>query len=193
MNEAPLDEGGHYRHWNGTATELRAALLGLAGDGAKHSPDFPKNARSMSTALRRLLPILRQVDITTAKSRSGTASAKVVALRAPKVGKFANFATGAPEKEDQSFQDSDLAEMASGANCTSSGANRAQPVANDLLSVANFSTKANGANGLNGHDNSAFSGASGANTAKNPTSAGAPENNTGLPEQNDRFDLEIEP
>jgi hypothetical protein len=189
MNEAKLDETD-YRRWSGTATTLRNELLRLAGDAAKHDPEFPKNARAASTTLRRLLPTLRQVGITTKKDRLGKESAKIISLAAHKVGKFATFASDAPAENDNSNDDKDLepdqgdmyrAQNAEGGRKPADGGRKSEDAGR--TSGTNTEHAQDGANGFNGHDNPEFSGASGASGANFPTSRNGAAEDDGLPEQ----------
>jgi hypothetical protein len=56
---APLRQLGNFE---GTATELLAALVEIAGDGAARSKVWPKSPSALSGALRRLAPNLRRAQ-----------------------------------------------------------------------------------------------------------------------------------
>lgn len=56
--------------WNGTATELLESLNQLVTDDKKKARNWPKNARGMSGALKRIAPNLRELDITVEFLRS---------------------------------------------------------------------------------------------------------------------------
>ena len=77
--------------FKGTATELHKLLASRANDDEKHAPDWPKNARALSTRLRRLAPALRNRRIIVAQGRDEHGSAIVL----DKGEKFASVASGA--------------------------------------------------------------------------------------------------
>jgi hypothetical protein len=60
---------GHSRTWEGTATELLAALEGIAGEKVIKSKRWPKSPGSLSGMLRRLAPTFRTIGIDTAHGR----------------------------------------------------------------------------------------------------------------------------
>ena len=49
--------------WEGTASDLQAALDERAGDGVKRLKAYPKNAKGVGSALRRLAPNLRETGL----------------------------------------------------------------------------------------------------------------------------------
>lgn len=75
--------------WIGTATELRDALNGRAPETLQRSSAWPRNARALSAALRRVAPNLRAVGVGLAfldRQRPRT-------IRIDKIGDFATLAT----------------------------------------------------------------------------------------------------
>ena len=77
--------------FDGTASDLRALLGQHATDDEKKAPGWPKNARALSSYLRRLAPALRKTGILVAKSRSGHARS----VRLERLPNFASFASSA--------------------------------------------------------------------------------------------------
>ena len=51
------------RNWRGTATALLIALEARAAEGEKRSPSWPKSARGLTNAIRRLEPLLRKSGV----------------------------------------------------------------------------------------------------------------------------------
>ena len=49
--------------WKGTASDLQAALDNIASDGVKRLKAYPKNAKGVGSALRRLAPNLRETGL----------------------------------------------------------------------------------------------------------------------------------
>jgi hypothetical protein len=66
--------------WEGTATELLAALSALVSEQVQRSREWPKRANSLSGQLRRLAPNLRQLGITVDGVRSGKAGQRRLSL-----------------------------------------------------------------------------------------------------------------
>jgi hypothetical protein len=154
------------RRWNGTATSLRSAFVKVAGDHAaslERHPEFPKNARALSSALRRLAPALRQIGIDIAPGRGAAGSN--ISIIAAKEGKFASFASFASPAEAQSNDGNGMGSQLSDANRPGSDANFSG-------SDANPHTPGQGAMQLDDNDNSSLSDASDADDANPATSVG---------------------
>ena len=67
--------------WEGTASELLAALQLQAGDTAARAHDWPKKPNKLSGLLKRLTPNLRKIDIEVVKIPLGTGNQKRSGLR----------------------------------------------------------------------------------------------------------------
>jgi hypothetical protein len=67
---------GHSRVWEGTATELLAALDGIAGEKVIKSKLWPKSPGRLSGNLRRLAPTLRHAGIDITHDRDGKGGRK---------------------------------------------------------------------------------------------------------------------
>ena len=60
---ALLDQPTQHGHWKGTPDECHSAVDRLTSDATRRSPGWPKNARALSSALRRSATFLRSVGI----------------------------------------------------------------------------------------------------------------------------------
>ena len=68
--------------WRGTATELPDRLNRMADDLTQRQRSWPKSARALSNALRRLAPNLREAGIDVIHQQtSGTRSVKSITIR----------------------------------------------------------------------------------------------------------------
>jgi hypothetical protein len=66
--------------WVGTATELITQLNDMADERTRKEPGFPKNARAVSNALRRLAPTFRAVGISIRFDREGKERRRIMTL-----------------------------------------------------------------------------------------------------------------
>ncbi len=66
--------------WEGTASELLAALNNEAGEATTKDREWPKRANRLSNQLRRIAPNLRQVGVWVGWERSGDAGARHIIL-----------------------------------------------------------------------------------------------------------------
>ncbi len=66
--------------WVGTSTELLTKLIEMADERTCKEPGFPKNARSLSNALRRLAPTFQAVGISVRFDREGKERRRTIAL-----------------------------------------------------------------------------------------------------------------
>jgi hypothetical protein len=89
--------------WEGTATDLLAAVNGETTDAVRREKKWPKDGRALSSRLRRATPALRRIGITVDRDREGKARTKKITIScspgvAEKLGNFASaaFATPAP-------------------------------------------------------------------------------------------------
>jgi hypothetical protein len=71
--------------WEGTATELLHALNGLVGEDTKKGRAWPKDARNMSSKVRRTAPLLRQAGLDVSFRTEGHLRTKkiILARRSP--------------------------------------------------------------------------------------------------------------
>jgi hypothetical protein len=102
--------------WEGTAAELLAQL----GDGTKGDKTWPKNARAMTTVLRRRAPSLRRLGWTVDDlGRQGKANAVRFLIEPPSDRNEASDrrATGERRERQASDSDSDARQVAPGLTC----------------------------------------------------------------------------
>jgi hypothetical protein len=66
--------------WDGTATELLSALQSLTDESIRHSRTWPRSGQSLSNALRRLAPNLREAGIGVEFTRQGHSRARLIRL-----------------------------------------------------------------------------------------------------------------
>jgi hypothetical protein len=86
--------------WEGTASELLAALEHTAGEAVTRQKAWPKNPRSLSNTLRRLAPTLRTIGINVTLPSGSHKKGRIIQLE--RVGKFASPASPAsPSEENQ--------------------------------------------------------------------------------------------
>ncbi len=95
--------------WVGTATELLATLTELTDEKTQKQTGFPKNARSLSNALRRLAPTLRAVGISIRFSRDGRERNRLVTVENMRgnLASFASVASAASNLSVKSGQSAD--------------------------------------------------------------------------------------
>ena len=68
-----LEDGKEYWQWSGSCADLLEFLEARATDSERKAKRWPKNARALSNALRRLLPNLKQsgIDVEFERDRNG--------------------------------------------------------------------------------------------------------------------------
>lgn len=67
----PVRDLAERRDWQGTATELLTELDSTVADGTRRLKSWPKSGRSLSNALRRIVPNLRALEIEVTFDRQG--------------------------------------------------------------------------------------------------------------------------
>jgi hypothetical protein len=84
--------------WSGTTTELLARLNRAVDDGTKKSKGWPRNAKGLSTRLRRVVTFLREsgISISFPQGKS-TAGARILTVTRTEVQNTATIATTAAE------------------------------------------------------------------------------------------------
>ena len=87
--------------WEGTATDLLAAVNGETTDAVRRERKWPKDGRALSGRLRRATPALRRIGITVDRDREGKARTKKITIScspgvAEKSGIFASAASAKP-------------------------------------------------------------------------------------------------
>jgi hypothetical protein len=70
----------HGPEWKGTATDLRAELESLAGEKVPKRNEWPKDARALSSALRRVAPALRKEGLSVVFSKEGHDKKRFITL-----------------------------------------------------------------------------------------------------------------
>jgi len=99
--------------WSGTATELLTKLNELVDDKTLKQPGFPKNARGLSNAIRRLAPTLRAVGISVTFGRQGKDRRRTIELE--KVGISASASSASSASADLSVKSEENADANSAA------------------------------------------------------------------------------
>jgi len=103
MSRQPVVEGGEYREWNGTASELKAELEFLHSvTGGERRPDrWPADSANFGSVLKRVEPSLRLAGITISKKRTKTTRALCIRqLADPELMAAVDWPNFAPEPGD---------------------------------------------------------------------------------------------
>jgi hypothetical protein len=130
VGKAVMEFVAEVGEWEGTSTELLAQLDSRADDKTRRLDGWPKAARSLSGAVKRLAPNLRVAGVGVDSIRQGRKSRKIIKLRCQQEqdGNFASVATAATAPSES--RESDAIDAV--ANAVANSPAVANAVATDL-------------------------------------------------------------
>jgi len=140
--EAVLELLGHSDPWTGTAAELLKTLTDRVPERIARSRGWPKSARALSGALRRLIPNLRAVGVHVESSRSADRKrTRTISIRTQREGKFAST----PSAPSAELKNAGFSADGADANADGADANWTQAQAPETAAKAGGWTQADGA------------------------------------------------